>query len=206
MILRYVKKMIKLIKDKKKWRKKNKENFTTITRSFDFSLCEIGKKTYGIIDVYSNGNDSKIIIGNYCSIAAGVKFIINDEHYINHISSYPFKVKINGEKQEACSKGDIVIDDDVWICMDAMILSGVHIGQGAIIAAGAVVTNDVPPYAIYGGVPAKLIRYRFPEEIVDKLLKIDYSKLSDKLIKENLEKFYCDVDLDTDLNWLPQKQ
>lgn len=72
-------------------------------------------------------------------------------------------------KHEATSKGDIVVKDDVWIGYGSIILSGVHIGQGAVIAAGSVVSHDVPPYAIVGGVPARLIKYRFSEEMTKKL-------------------------------------
>ena len=73
---------------------------------------------------------------------------------------------------------------------DAIILSGVHIGQGAVVAAGAVVTKDVPPYAIVGGNPAKVLRYRFEQGIIDELLKIDFSLLKDEMIVKNIQEFY----------------
>ena len=101
------------------------------------------------------------MIGNYISIAQNVHFLLDVEHFANHISTYPFKVKLlHSQKSESFSKGDIIIDDDVWIGYGATILSGVRIGQGAVVATGAVVTSDVPPYAIVGGVPAKVIKYR----------------------------------------------
>ena len=74
------------------------------------------------------------------------------------------------------TNGDIVVGDDVWVGQRAIIMSGVNIGQGAVIGAGAIVTKNVPPYAIVGGIPAKVIRYRFSEELIQELLKIDYSK------------------------------
>jgi serine acetyltransferase len=94
---------------------------------------------------------------------------------------------------EAFSKGNIVIDDDVWIGYGVTILSGVHIGQGAVVAAGAVVTKDVPPYAIVGGVPAKIIKYRFSPEIIEELMKIDYSKLEEDDIKNHIDDLYSEI-------------
>ena len=123
-------------------------------------LIDVGKNTYGPINALMFNRDSKLIIGNFCSIAPRVSFIVSADHYTNHISSFPFKVKVLGESYEGVSKGDIIVDDDVWIGYGATIMSGVHIGQGAVVAAGAVVTKDVPPYAIVGGVPAKVIKYR----------------------------------------------
>lgn len=109
-------------------------------------------------------------------------------------------------KLEAVSKGDITIEDDVWIGYGATILSGVKIGQGAVIAAGAVVTRDVPPYAIAGGVPAKVIKWRFPQAIIDKLVKIDFSKLDEKMVRKHIDELYEKVDENTDLSWLPKNQ
>lgn len=77
---------------------------------------------------------------------------------------------------ETQAKGNIIVNDDVWIGDSALILSGVEIGQGAVIAAGAVVTEDVPPYAVVGGVPAKVIKYRFRDDVIKELVKIDYAK------------------------------
>lgn len=205
MILNYIKRKIKLFSAKRKWRKINSHNYTYIDSLFDLSLCEVGKFTYGKITLVSSNNLSKVKIGNFCSIADGVKFIINNEHYTNHISTYPFKARIYREEQEANSKGDIIIDDDVWIGLDAKIMSGIHIGQGAVVAAGAVVTKDVPPYAIVGGVPAKILKYRFSEEIIEELIKVDYSKLDSVTIKEHLAELYKDVNDIRDLKWLPKK-
>ena len=98
-----------------------------------------------------------------------------------------------GEMYEGQSKGDIVVADDVWIGNRAMIMSGVHIGQGAVIAAGAVVTKDVPPYAVVGGVPACVIKYRFSEKVIKELVKIDYSKLDKRVVCDELEKLYIEV-------------
>ena len=110
-----------------------------------------------------------------------------------------------GNQTEATSKGDIIVDDDVWIGQRALIMSGVHIGQGAIIASGAVVTKDVPPYAIVGGVPARIIRFRFSEKIIKELLKIDYSMLSYEMIREHVDDLYLTLSDPSQLKWLPKK-
>ncbi|MDY6420297.1 MAG: CatB-related O-acetyltransferase [Succinivibrio dextrinosolvens] len=117
------------------------------------------------MNILDNNSLSKLKIGSFCSIAPKVTFILNSDHYTNNLSSFPFKVMCLGShKSEAISYGDIVVDDDVWIGYGATILSGIHVGQGAIIAAGAVVSKDVPPYAIVGGVPARIINSSFPDK------------------------------------------
>ena len=103
------------------------------------------------------------------------------------------------------SKGDITVDNDVWIGYGATIMSGVHIGQGAIVAAGAVVTKDVPPYAIVGGVPAKVIKYRFEPELIKELLKIDYSKLTKEKVEKHIDDLYAELKDKRQLDWMPKK-
>ena len=127
-------------------------------------------------------NQDKLIIGKFCSIACGAKFIFNSaNHKLSSISTYPFPIffeewGLNVKDITAAwdNKGDIVIGNDVWIGYEAVILSGVSIGDGAVIGTRAVVTKDVPPYTIVGGVPAKPIRKRFQREIVDAMLKIKW--------------------------------
>lgn len=189
----------------KNWRKKNKHNATAPINKFPISCVSVGKETYGGLYVLSFDKQHRLTIGSYCSIAPNVVFLLSADHYSNHISSFPFKVKILGEAVEGVSKGDIIVDDDVWIGYGATIMSGVHIGQGAIVAAGAVITKDVPPYTIVAGVPAKVVKYRFSQDLVDELLRIDYSKLQ----KEDIEKHICELYVElTDVNqlkWMPKK-
>ncbi|MDY2949120.1 MAG: CatB-related O-acetyltransferase, partial [Lachnospiraceae bacterium] len=116
------------------------------------------------------------------------------------------KVKmLHTEASEAFGKGNILVDDDVWIGYGVVVMSGVHIGQGAVIAAGAVVTKDVPPYSIVGGVPAKVIKYRFSAEMIKELMRIDYSSLTEELVKEHIKELYNELLDVSQLDWAPKK-
>lgn len=177
-----------------KWRRKNKHNSTRPTCIFPINKVTIGKGTYGRLDIETYGaNNASLKIGSYCSIARDVRFLLDGEHDYTHVSMYPFKVMMGVQESEAKSKGPIVVEDDVWIGERTLILSGVTIGQGAVIAAGSVIYKDVPPYAIFGG--GKIIKYRFSEEIIEELLKLDYEHI-DQYIKNggNLEILYCKID------------
>lgn len=174
------------------WRKKNKAyNFTHLKQKCNINNISVGYGSYGDLHIMDSGiSGSKLKIGNYCSIAPEVMFILNSEHPTNYISTYPFKARILDIGEEAISKGDITVKDDVWIGYRSTILSGVTIGQGAVIAAGAVVVKDVPPYAIVGGVPAKIIKYRFSDDIINKLVKVDFEKFDKNKIIRIKEMLY----------------
>ena len=124
----------------------------------------------------------KLSIGKFCSIACGVKFIFNcANHALSSLSTYTFPLfyeEWESEKGNILSawdnKGDIIIGHDVWIGYEAIVMAGVHIGDGAIIAAKAVVTKDVPPYTIVGGIPAREIRKRFDTMVIEKLLLLKW--------------------------------
>ena len=124
----------------------------------------------------------KLIIGKFCSIACGTKFLFNcANHTLKSLSTYTFPLFYEEWELEKSNittawdnKGDIVIGNDVWIGYEAVIMAGVHIGDGAIIAACAVVTKDVPPYTIVGGTPAKEIRKRFDAEVIQQLLMLKW--------------------------------
>ena len=192
--------------NKKSYRRKNKHNGTIIKKGNSANLICVGKYSYGILDVHVSNKNFKLRIGNYCSIAEGVMFLLSGEHSIDTITSFPFKVKVLKMCElEGRSRGDIVVDDDVWIGYGATIMSGVHIGQGAVVAAGAVVTKDVPPYAIVGGVPAKVIKYRFEPEMIEELLKIDYGKLSKEDIEKHIDELYTELKDPSQLDWMPKK-
>lgn len=157
----------------------------------------VGRHTYGIrlesFPLYHP--DDKINIGKYCSIAEGVKFIFG-EHGTARPSTYPFKALIKKESPycDAKSKGPIIIENDVWIGANAIILSGVKVSNGAIIAAGSVVVKDVPAYAVVGGVPAKIIKYRFSQEQINEMLKIEWWNWPEEMIVKCIDDFYADVD------------
>ena len=127
-------------------------------------------------------NHERLIIGKFCSIACGTKFLFNSaNHTLKSLSTYTFPLFYedwNLEKSNITTawdnKGDIIIGNDVWIGYEAIIMAGVHVGNGAIIAAHAVVTKDVQPYTIVGGVPARFIRKRFNEEIIQELEKLKW--------------------------------
>lgn len=139
-------------------------------------------------------NNDKLIIGKYCSIACGAKFMFTSgNHAMKSLSTYPFPLFIDEWEQDWKNltnawdnKGDIVIGNDVWIGYDAVIMQGVHIGDGAIIGTRAVVTKDVLPYTIVGGMPAKPIKKRFDEKTIDKLMSIKWWNWPPEKVKENL--------------------
>lgn len=139
-------------------------------------------------------NKDRLIIGKFCSIACGAKFLFNSaNHTLNSLSNYTFPLFFEEwdlDKKDVTSawdnKGDIVIGNDVWIGYDALIMAGVTIGDGAIIAARAVVTKDIPPYTIVGGVPTKEIRKRFDAETISKLLELQWWNWPVDKIRQNL--------------------
>ncbi|WP_411681097.1 CatB-related O-acetyltransferase [Clostridium thailandense] len=139
-------------------------------------------------------NNDKLVIGRFCSIACRAKFLMTSgNHTLRSLSTYTFSI-FGEEWNEALkptdawdNKGDIVIGNDVWIGYESIIMSGVKIGDGAIIGTRAVVTKDVPPYAIVGGVPAKVIKKRFSDNIISKLLAIKWWNWPEEKIKMNIE-------------------
>ena len=136
----------------------------------------------------------RLIIGKFCSIACGTKFLFNcANHTLKSLSTYTFPLFYEEWELEKSNittawdnKGDIVIGNDVWIGYEAVIMAGVHIGDGAIIAARAVVTKDVPPYTLVGGTPAKEIRKRFDAEVIQQLLILKWWNWSTDKIRQCL--------------------
>lgn len=139
-------------------------------------------------------NRDRLAVGKFCSIACGAKFLFNSaNHALGALSTYPFPLFYEAwglDKQDVASawdnKGDIVVGNDVWIGYEAVILAGVTIGDGAVIAARAVVTRDVAPYTIVGGVPAKPIRRRFDEATASALLELKWWDWPAERIAQNL--------------------
>lgn len=139
-------------------------------------------------------NKDKLIIGKFCSIACGTKFMFTSgNHSLKSLSIYTFPIffdEWNLDVKNITSawdnKGDIVIGNDVWVGYEAVIMPGVKIGDGAIVGTRAVVTKDVPPYTIVGGVPARPIRKRFDDETIEKLLKIKWWYWDKEKIEKNI--------------------
>lgn len=137
-------------------------------------------------------NNDRLIIGKFCSIACGVKFIFNcANHTLRSLSTYTFPLFFEEwdlPKSEVASawdnKGDIIVGNDVWIGYDAVIMAGVTIGDGAIIGTRAVVTKDVEPYSIVGGIPAREIRKRFSPDVIERLRELQWWNWQEEKIRK----------------------
>ena len=141
----------------------------------DFDSVENFKKN---VKYHFDFTGDKLIIGKFCQIASGVEFILNGgNHLVEGISTFPFSIFGNGwegamEGKAFPNKGNTEIGNDVWIGYRSLIMPGIRIGDGAIVATASVVTKDIPPYTIVGGNPAKILRRRFDEAVIGKLLEI----------------------------------
>ena len=160
-------------------------------RLCDAGTLHVGKHTYGLpmIDAYK-GSEHRVFIGSYCSIAKNVVMVTGGIHPLDWVSTYPFRAQWNlsgaFEDGMPTSNGDIVIGSDVWIGTDVMIMSGVTIGHGAVIAARSVVTRDIPPYSLAGGVPAKVIRTRFDADTIARLLEIKWWEWDEGRVRSSI--------------------
>jgi virginiamycin A acetyltransferase len=181
------------------------KNLFMILRGFLRSNSEIkvprGRHTYGpepeIIGLPSIGVGSRI--GNFCSIAPGLKFIFRGKHMTNWVSTYPFREKwgMDVPLNDLPDHDPITVGNDVWMATNVKVLQGVKIGDGVVIATESFVTKDVPPYAIVGGHPAGIIRYRFSERQIADLLRIawwnwdddEIRKVVPLLTSDNIDKF-----------------
>jgi acetyltransferase-like isoleucine patch superfamily enzyme len=164
-------------------------------------LIPRGKHTYGpepkLVGYPRIGVGSKI--GNFCSIAKGLQFIFRGKHMTNWVTTYPFRDmwKMDVRLNDLPAQYPIMIGNDVWIAANARIIQGVSIGDGAVIATVSFVTSDVPPYAIVGGHPARIIRFRFSQSQIEDLLEIawwywdddDIRKVVPILCSEDVERF-----------------
>jgi acetyltransferase-like isoleucine patch superfamily enzyme len=165
----------------------------------------IGEFTYGEPNVYFKTENSNLIIGKYCSIAGNVTIFLGGNHPLDWVSTYPFSSDyfekdfpfFNHISDCNISKGDVIIGNDVWIGYGSLILSGVSISNGAVIAAGSVVSKNIGAYEIWGGNPARLIKKRFSDAQIAQLEKIEWwdwpieriNKLSKEFCSTNIDQF-----------------
>ncbi len=167
-------------------------------------MKEVGSNTYGHNDIkIIHGGEGKTLrIGKFCSIAEGVVVFLGANHRVDWFSTYPFGhirenefPKVKKDHGHPATKRNITIGNDVWIATNAVIMSGVRIGDGAVVGAYSVVTKDVPPYTIVAGNPAKQIRKRFSDDVINKLLELKWWDKSESEINE-ISDILCSNDLE----------
>jgi acetyltransferase-like isoleucine patch superfamily enzyme len=149
-----------------------------------------GKYTYGDPKIHWANKDAKLLVGNFCSIAGNVNIYLGGNHRTDWVTTYPFGCvhkhifnNFNGDGHPS-TKGDVIIGNDVWIGDNVTIMSGVTIGDGVVIANKSHVVKNVEPYSLVGGNPAKLIKYRFTQEQIEKLLEIKWWYWDDEKINK----------------------
>lgn len=175
------------------------------TKDFnEFNNDEIGDFTYGRPKILFRNKDAKLKIGKFCSISTNVTIFLGGNHRVDWISTYPFneidffKSKAKSINGHPATKGSVEIGNDVWIGDGVTILSGVKIGDGAVLAAKSVITKNVNPYEIWAGNPASFIKTRFSDDLIEILLKskwwdmdiLEIEDLIPKLCNENITEFY----------------
>jgi virginiamycin A acetyltransferase len=199
MIPKFITNSIRLFFFRRNWRRINLHNSTVPKNVFSTDVVTVGKMSYGELSVkVFSPSTERLIIGDYVSIAHSVVFILGGNHQLNTVTTYPLYSKLvaPSPERDAQSRGAVVVEDEVWIGFGSMILSGVTIGKGAVIAAGSVVVNDIPPYAVAGGNPARVITQRFDEDTRNKLLQFSISQLDPIIIKDNIDDFYKPLNIE----------
>ena len=164
---------------------------------------KIGHGTYGIPSIHAFDHDpTRLIAGNYCSL--GGNYMLGGQHAAHHVTTWPARILWNmegaGKDGVPIHRGDIVVGSDVWTGYGCFILGGISIGHGAIVATGSVVTKDVPPYAIVGGNPAKVIKYRHTEEQRAALLEIAWWDWPEEKVREAVP-YLVNEDIDAFIEW-----
>ena len=180
---------------------------TDITRLL-FPEYEIGKETYGKPIVLSWGSKSTLRIGSYCSIGGGVQILLGGNHRIDWVTTFPFPARwkeASAITVHPASKGDIVIEHDIWIGRQSVILSGVTIHTGAVIGCNSVVSRNVPPYTIVAGNPAREIKKRFSEDQIARLLASRWWELDREAVVDLLP-LLCSTAIDAFCDTVEKRQ
>lgn len=198
-VLKNIKTKLSSRKRKVQWRRQNPHNETVWGSGNNFKNIKVGKGSYGTINVQSFQNESeRLEIGNYVSIGQDVVFILGGNHQTKTFTTYPIKAKTIEpfSQDDAQTKGAIIVEDEVWIGTHSVVLSGVTIGKGAIVAAGSVVTKNIAPFSVVGGNPARFIKYRIDEELIKKRSKVDLINIPQEKIINNIDLFYDELSLE----------
>lgn len=159
----------------------------------DAGIAVVGEHSYGKPIIRYPGNGQRFICGRYCSFAGSVHVFLSGNHRTDWVSTYPFAdfgdafPSVWARPGGNVGRGDVVVGNDVWIGWQALLMSGVTVGDGAVVATFAVVTKDVPPYAIVGGNPARVIGYRFDEQTISDLLQLKWWDWPIERVRENLD-------------------
>lgn len=178
-----------------------------------FPTHRFGRGTYDDdLKILDWGEGARLHVGQFCSIASGVRIILGGNHRVDWVTTYPFThfrdawPSAAGISGHPATRGDVVIGNDVWLAFGATILSGVTIGDGAVIGAHAVVSRDVPPYAVVVGNPAQVVRRRFEQAVIDRLLAVAWwnwpdakiARLMPKLLAADIEAFLAEAEASRD--------
>ena len=161
-----------------------------------------GKYTYGTPIIHWSKSGAKLVVGNFCSIAANVNIYLGGNHRTDWVTTYPFghihknEFNIFNGEGHPSTKGDVIIGNDVWIGNNVTIMSGVTIGDGTVIANNSHVVKNIEPYSLVGGNPAKLIKYRFTPQQIEKLLEIKWWYWDDEKIN-TFTPLLCNDNIDT---------
>lgn len=202
-VLRELSREWQFAKFKKQWRRRNRHNNTVPCNIFPTEIVTVGNGTYGELHVHSYLPEAESLqIGNYVSIAPEVHFILGGNHRTDTLFPFPLKSRVLHAHctEDAGSRGAVVVEDEAWIGYGATILSGVRIGKGAVVGARAVVTGDVPPYSIVAGNPARVVRRRLPEAVIEKVRGISLNDVPESEWKDLLDVFYTPLNENTDID------
>jgi hypothetical protein len=184
------------------------EDLATLRRLEKQGRVIRGVHTYGIPTVLTFPYEhTKLIIGNYSAVAG--THMLGGQHAIKHVASYPLRIHMQlpgaGEDGNPAKRGNIVIGSDCWVTFGSWVQGGITIGDGAVVATGSMVTKDVPPYAIVGGNPAKIIAYRHTEEQIAALLEIKWWDWPEDEVREAAP-YLASEDIDAFIAYARQKQ